>query len=219
MPCSVTSWRTWLKYVGPGLDVEADGCLVEQQQTESPATPAGTSQAADLGAAGEAAQRLLIEGYCDGCDSGVRRGASPRPVEGVEHHPGLNQVAGEGAVSPNEVVVVFDSAGQRVGAEEMSRTSVAKVVLARVAAVELVQAAFDPGVGRVDEEMVVIGHQDERHHAKPEHREGRRQVVEEGAPVVVVDEQDAVVAPMAGDVIDPSCVLPRRTRHRLHFGC
>ena len=32
MPCSVTSWRTWLKNVGARLDVEADGRLVEQQQ-------------------------------------------------------------------------------------------------------------------------------------------------------------------------------------------
>ena len=32
MPCSVTSWRTWLEDVGARLDVEPDGRLVEQKQ-------------------------------------------------------------------------------------------------------------------------------------------------------------------------------------------
>ncbi|HEY1563989.1 MAG TPA: hypothetical protein VGF72_04820 [Gaiellaceae bacterium] len=157
-----------------------------------------------------------MEGNCDGCDPGVRCGASPRPVERVEHHPGSDRVAGDVAVSPNEIVVVFDSAGQRVGAEEVRRTSVANVVLARVAAVESLQAACYPRVRRVDQKMVMVRHQDVRHHAESERREGRRQMVEEGVSIDVVDEQDPVVAPMAGDVIDPFCVLPRRTTHRRH---
>ena len=54
MPCSVTSWRTWLEDVGAGLDVETDGRLVEQQQARPVQQRAGDLQPPHL-AAGEVA--------------------------------------------------------------------------------------------------------------------------------------------------------------------
>ena len=54
MPCSVTSCRTWLEDVGARLDVEADGCLVEQQQARPMQQRAGDLEPPHL-AAGEIA--------------------------------------------------------------------------------------------------------------------------------------------------------------------
>ncbi|HEY2209453.1 MAG TPA: hypothetical protein VGH26_09200 [Gaiellaceae bacterium] len=75
-----------------------------------------------------------------------------------------------------------------MGAEEVRGAAVAAVVLSRVAAVEFAQAVLDPGVGGVDEQVVMVRHQPVRDDAETEQGEGCLEMVEKGAPVFVVLE-------------------------------
>ena len=151
-----------------------------------------------------------------GGERGVRWRAAPGPVERRGDDPGRDRVPDDVAIRPDEVAVVLDPAGERMRAEEMRRASVPEVVYAREASVQLLQAARDPVVGRVDEQVVVVGHQDVRDHAEAERGKRQLEQVEEDVAICVVEKEVPVVAAVCRDVIDAVGVHTGRPAHLAH---
>ena len=111
---------------------------------------------------------------------------------------------------------VLDPARERMCAEEVRGTRMADVVFARVAAVQSLECLRDPAVGRVEQQMVMVRHQDVRDDAESEQRDRLGEVGEEEVAVAVVDEQAAVVAAVAGYVVDALRVQAERSTHLGH---
>src|SRR5256885_1718797 len=121
----------------------------------------------------------------------------------------VREIAGGG----DELGVVADLAGQRVGAEEVSPAPVAAVVPARVLRVQPLQRLGEPRVGDPHERVIVAAEQDVGEEGEFEPLPDRGQALEEVFPVRIAYEQVAAVAAVRGEVVDAVGEIARGAGH------
>jgi hypothetical protein len=114
--------------------------------------------------------------------------------------PGADGVLDDVATDVGQLVLVFDLSAPEALAEEVAPPAVASVEPLRVAAVELLEPRGELGDGRLDDEVVMVGHQAERMDAPvvPAHDEAEE--AEKGAAVVVVAVDGDSAGTPRGDV-------------------
>jgi hypothetical protein len=97
------------------------------------------------------------------------------------------------AASGDEVVLAVDRPGGEAACEEWAEAVVTMVERLRVAAEQALQPAGEPGLGAVDDEVVMRGHQAQRVHRPAVALGAAEDQPEKPAAIVVVAEDRAAV--------------------------
>jgi hypothetical protein len=98
--------------------------------------------------------------------------------------PGADGVADDVATDVGQLVLVFDLSAPEALAEQVAPPAVASVERLGVTAVELLHSGRELGDGRLDDEVVVAGHQAERVHAPVLLAHDEAEEAEKGAAVL-----------------------------------
>jgi hypothetical protein len=129
-------------------------------------------------------------------------GAAPGPFERTRDEAGCDGIERQIAAGGDEMHVARDLARHRMGAEEVGAATVSVVVPTRVPSVEPLKRDRETRIPNPDDCVVVGSHQHVREQCQLEAFADRGEAVEEILAVGIDDEEEALVTPPSGEVVN-----------------
>src|SRR5262249_24395434 len=141
-------------------------------------------------------------------------GTAPGPIERARDEAGCDGAERQIHARGDELHTAGDLARHRMRREEVCAATVAAVVPTRVLSVQALQRNRKARVSNPEEGVVMAPHQHVREQSELEALADRGEAVEEVLTVGIDDEEETLVTPASGEVIDACVERTQRSSHK-----